>query len=206
MSTGQRRSRLCRGGGPGASHRPRFPSSPPVPSASGPLPRAPLPGRGVTWPRRRGSTAGGGQLQPPERRQPPGRDTPSGQSRTQGCACALLESSFLPLSPALLPASALAPPLPSPGLVAGPVRGVGLAPGDAPLAAHTTPPAASRDGTALPPPAGPPGSPGPCCRLKPSQVTKSNLKPGTINEDFCRPWRLVLPGTKINARNRNLIT
>lgn len=65
MSTGQRRSRLCRGGGPGASHRPRFPSSPPVPSASGPLPRAPLPGRGVTWPRRRGSTAGVGTAAAP---------------------------------------------------------------------------------------------------------------------------------------------
>lgn len=48
--------------------------------------------------------------------------------------------------------------------------------------------------------------PRPRRRRQPSQVTKSNFKPGTINEEFCRPWRLVLPGTKINARNRNLIT
>lgn len=38
--------------------------------------------------------------------------------------------------------------------------------------------------TAPPAPADPSASPGPRCRRKPSQVTKSNLKPRTINEDF----------------------
>lgn len=172
-------------------------------------------GGGRPLPRRRGGHGGGRQLRPSEPRQPPARDAPSGQPRTPGGASA-------PPAPSLPP-----PPRPRPGIVActgsrspsslPPIwfrgagarcragTGVGGHTHDTPFAAPPPPPP-RRDGPRRSPPAPRPRRGRAAAAAKPSQVTKSNLKPGTINEDFCRPWRLVLPGTKINARNRNLIT
>lgn len=173
-------------------------------------------GGGRPLPRRRGGHGGGRQLRPSEPRQPPARDAPSGQPRTPGGASAPPAPSLPPPPPPparhrrlhRLPLPLVPPPdLVSGGrcAVPGRHRGGGTHTHDTPFAAPPPPPP-RRDGPRRSPPAPRPRRGRAAAAAKPSQVTKSNLKPGTINEDFCRPWRLVLPGTKINARNRNLIT
>lgn len=86
-----------------------------------------------------------------------------------------------PSSPASLPALAPAPPLPPPDPVSGPVRGAGQPAGGCTLRGA---PAASRGGTGPP---RPPPTPRPRrgrAAAASQAVTKSNFKPGTINEDF----------------------
>lgn len=172
-----------------------------MPPTPPPGPRAAPPGlreRGATWPRRRGGTAG------PDIRNPCSRGSPrAGTPRRGNSAPPPAGRASVPPAPSLAPGP--------PGITActgscSPQtwfrgRCVVLGrhrEGEGGCWMHPS----GRDGSA--------GTPRPlACRRRrrqPSQVTKSNLEPGTINEDFCRPWRLVLPGTKINARNRNLIT
>lgn len=211
LSAGQRRSPALPEG------RPRCPTPPPAPAASGPLPRGSGDGRGGGDPclAAAGGTAGAGSCDPPSR----GSHRPGTPRRGSPAPPAVPPH---PRHPRFPP-----PPRPRPGIVActgsrspsslPPIwfrgagarcragTGVGGHTHDTPFAAPPPPPP-RRDGPRRSPPAPRPRRGRAAAAAKPSQVTKSNLKPGTINEDFCRPWRLVLPGTKINARNRNLIT
>lgn len=187
--------------------RPRCPTPPPAPAASGPLPRG----------------AGGGGRPSPAAAGPPrvaggcnrGDAAGTGPGHPVGAAphprrCLRKPSTLAPPPPPPSPQARHRCPhwLPLPlSLPQTRFRGrcvvLGRHPGGCTLRGA---PAASRGRTGPPGPRRPLGLAGaaPPPQAKPSRSQTSS--PERSMKTFCRPWRLVLPGTKINARNRNLIT